>query len=766
MLLSTYLEPVGDVFAQPAGVAALKPYSFIKIAADGTVTILAKDTEVGQGPKTANPMLIAEELDVEWRNVRVEQADLDEPTYGTQRAGGSNMIPRTWEPLRRVGAAGREMLIAAAAQTWGVPASECSTSPGTVVHQATNRSLAYGALAATAATMPVPDLQKITLKDPKQYRIIGHPTSGVDNPSIVTGKPLYGIDVKLPGMLYAVIERSPVFGGKVAKANVDAIKTMPGVRHAFIIEDAASNRPLSADQAGAALREHTSSRTGLLSGVAIVADTWWAAHSARQKLQVTWDDGPYVTHSTESYAQQAAQLSKTPGILLRQDGNPDQALSGAAKVVEAAYHYPFIAHAPLEPMNTTAHYKPDGTLELWAPSQTPQNGRVLAARTIGIEESKVTSHITRSGGGFGRRLRNDYQAEAAWISKTVGAPVKLVWSREDDMHHDFLRPAGWHYLKGGVDASGKLVAWTNHFVTLCYEHDRRSYAEEAEVPESDFPARFVPNYAIHTSLIPIAVATGPLRAPVSNALAFVYQSFFDEMARAAGKDLIAFALDVLGEPRMVNDKGREVMYADMEQVCPPGTVASDLCSYRIADARMRTDVGGGYHAGRMRGVLELVREKSGWGRQMPSGSGLGAAFYFSHNGYFAEVAEVSVNAEKRIKVNKVWIAADVGRQVVNPSSAINQAQGAVLDGISEMMQEITVDRGRVVQGNFDRHPLLRMREAPPQVEVHFQITDNNPTGMGEPALPPIVPAVCNAIFAATGTRVRDLPLSKSGFRWA
>ena len=457
---------------------------------------------------------------------------------------------------------------------------------------------------------------------------------------------------------------------------------------------------------------------------------------------------------------------REPGFCCGRTATPDQALTGAAKVVEAAYHYPFIAHAPLEPMNCTAHYKPDGTLELWAPSQTPQNGRVLAARTVGIDVSKVTSHITRSGGGFGRRLRNDYQAEAAWISKTVGAPVKLLWSREDDMRHDFLRPAGWHYLRGGLDASGKLVAWKNHFVTLCYDNDRQSYAEESEVPESDFPARFVPNFGIHTSLVPIAVATGPLRAPISNALSFVYQSFFDEMARAAGKDLITFGLEVLGEPRMVTDKGREVLYADMEQVCPPGTVASDLCSYRISEPRTRTDVGGGYHAGRMRGVLELVRDKSGWGRQMPSGSALGAAFYFSHNGYFAEVAEVSVDADKRVKVHKVWIAADVGRQVVNPSSAINQAQGAALDGISELMQEITIQSGRIVEGNFDRHPLLRMSQAPPQVEVHFRITDNNPTGLGEPALPPIAPAVCNAIFTITGTRVRDLPLSKQGFRWA
>lgn len=766
MLLSTYLDPMAEVFAQPAGLAALKPYSFIKIAADGTVTILSQNTEIGQGPKTATPMMIADELDVDWKDVRVEQADLDEPRYGTQRAGGSNMVPRTWEPMRRVGAAARQMLIAAAAQTWNVPASECSTASGRVHHQPTNRSLGYGALAARAATLPVPDLQKVPLKDPKEYRIIGRPTAGVDNPSIVTGKPLYGIDVKLPGMLYAVIERSPVFGGKVAQANLDAIKAMPGVRHAFVIEGAASTRPLTAAQAGAALREHTSSRTGLLSGVAIVATTWWAAQAARQKLQVKWDEGPNVTHSSDSYAQQAEALSKTPGLLLRSDGNVDAALGSAAKVVEAAYHYPFFAHAPLEPMNCTAHYKPDGTLELWAPSQTPQNGRVLAARTIGVDVSKVTTHITRIGGGFGRRLRNDYQAEAAWISKTIGAPVKLVWSREDDMRHDFLRPAGWHYLKGGLDASGKLVAWKNHFVTLCYEDDRRAYAEESEVPESDFPARFVPNFAIHTSLVPISVATGPLRAPISNALAFVYQSFLDEMARAAGKDLIQFGLEVLGEPRMVTDRGREVLYADMEQVCPPGTVASDLCSYRISEPRTRTDVGGGYHAGRMRGVLELVREKSGWGRQLPSGSALGAAFYFSHNGYFAEVAEVNVDADKRVRVHKVWIAADIGRQVVNPSGAVNQAQGAVLDGLGGMMQEITIQRGRVVETNFDRHPLLRIGQAPPHVEVHFRVTDNNPTGLGEPALPPIVPAVCNAIFTITGIRVRSLPLSKHGFRWA
>jgi isoquinoline 1-oxidoreductase beta subunit len=729
LLLGLYIQPKAQAQGRggPAP-APPDPHVYIKISRDNSVTIMAKNPEVGQGVKTMLPMLIAEELDVDWKNVKIEQTDFDDTKYATQFAGGSLATPQNWVPMRQVGAAGRALLVKAAAQTWNVPESECSTSAGKVMHAASGRSATYGELADAAWSMPMPDLKTLKFKNPKDYTIIGKPQRQRELPNIVTGKPIFGIDVTLPNMLFAVYQKCPVFGGKVVSANLDEIKNLPGVRQAFVVE-----RP---DITGPVLPNDP----GLENGIAILADTWWQAQSARKKLQVTWNEGPRAAaaHSSAAYADHALALSKEkPQKTIRADGDAEMALASAAKVVEAAYSYPFISHAPLEPQNCTAHYK-DGKCEIWTNSQIPQAGRGLVAKTLELSEKDVTLHMVRGGGGFGRRLTNDYMVEAAYISKTAGVPVKLVWAREDDMTHDYYRPGGFQFLKAGVDASGKVVGWRNHFVSYGSFDPQKGdvhFANAAAMGPTEFPQRFVPNYALHTSVQELAIRTGSLRAPSSNAFAFVIQSFIDELAHAAGKDPVQFRLDLLDAAPVVA-AGAPL---------PPGV-----------------------NAVRAKGVVELVAEKSNWGkRKLPKGTAMGVAFHFSHQGYFAEVAEVTVDSAKKVKVNKVWVAADVGSQIINPSGAENMVQGAIVDGMSELMsQEITVDRGRVVQTNYHQHGMVRLSQAPPQIEIHFLKSDNPPTGLGEPSLPPVLPAVANAIFSATGTRVRTLPFSKSGFSWA
>jgi len=755
-VLASYLDPL-ELLAQGQGNAAppLHPNAFVSIDGNGIATIIAKNPEIGQGVKVMLPMLIAEELDIEWKDVRIEQGDLDQARYGGQSAGGSFATPSNWGPMRQVGAAARHMLIAAAAQAWNVPAAEITTTPGHLVHAGSNKSAGYGEFAAAAAKITPPDPTTLTLKDAKSYRIIGKPIAGVDNHKIVTGQPLFGSDIKLPGMLYAVYQRSPVIGGKAISANLDAIKAMPGVRHAFIVPE--------------------SNGGGSMSGVAIVADSWWFAETARKKLVVKWDDGPTANDSSTGFAKRAVELSKeAPHATTRKDGDPEGAFKNAVKVVEAAYDYPFLAHAPMEPPNATAVFK-DGKLEMWAGTQQPGGVVATIARALAITPADVTVHLPRMGGSFGRRLYNDYVVEAAVIAKTVGAPVQLRWSREDEMKQEVFRPAGYHFLKAGVDASGSVTGWQNHFVSFSVaappaapggppapgaaptpvpqagaatqpgtapqggpppQQQGPRAAASSTLSATEFPARFVQNFTTLTSMMPLGVTTGAHRAPGACAISFVMQSFIDELAVAAGKDPVEFRLNLLAQPPLP------------------------------VPQQQQGGGGGGFNAERMTGVLKLVAEKSGWGRKtLPKGTAMGVAFHFSHQGYFAEVAEVAVDANKKIRVNKVWVAGDVGRQIINPLNAESQVHSAVIDGMSQLMLEINVEGGKVTQANFESYPVLRMRQAPPEIEVHFLTTNNNPTGLGEPALPPILPAITNALFKATGVRVRSLPLSKHGFSW-
>jgi len=700
------------------------PNAFIRIARDGSVTLTSKQPEIGQGIKTSLPMVIAEELDVDWHHVRVVQGDLNLEAYGSQGAGGSNSTPNNYENFRRLGATARAVLVQAAAQTWRVAPGECTTDGGAVLHAASKRRLAYGALVDAAARLPLPEAATVALKNPASFKLLGKRIGGVDNPAIVSGQPLFGIDIQLPGMLHAQYIKCPVPGGSPLSANLDEVRALPGVRDAFIVKG-------------------TANLNGLRPGVAIVATSTWNAIRARRALKVEWDDGPGAKHSWADFTAQARKISRQPGTtMLRRDGNVDAALTGAAKTVEAAYSYPFISHASMEPQNCTAWIKPDGALELWAPTQNPNAGQALVSETSGIAKEKITMHIIRSGGGFGRRLSSDFIVEATAIAQQMKdkAPVKLTWTREDDLQHDHFRPGGFHFLRGGVDAQGRAVAWHNHFVTFAnrVSQDGKTSLRNGSggsLSPDEFPGRWLANCQLEQTALECSVPMGPWRAPGSCVFAWVFHSFIDELAHAAGRDPLAFRLELLGD----------------QDLMPP-----------------TVERGQPYNVARMRAVLQTAAAKAGWGkRKFARGQGQGIAFHFSHRGYVAQVAEVTVSQDGQVKVDRVVVASDVGPTIINLSGAENQVEGSVIDGLSTLMfPALDIENGRIVQSNFHDYQLLRIGDAPAQIEMHFVKSDQPVTGLGEPPLPPLAPAVCNAIFAATGKRVRELPLSKVDLSWS
>lgn len=705
--------------------------AYIQIRPDGMIRIYAPQPEVGQGVKTSLPLIVAEELDAAWDTVVIEQARTA-PEFGRQFAGGSFTTPTRFTPLRQTGAAARAMLVEAAAQTWGVPAAGLTTSDNVVTNPATGERLSYGALAELAATLPEPDPATLRLKDRSAWKLLGRRVTGVDNQKIVTGEPLFGIDVVVPNMKYATYVRAPRLGSKVVSANLDELKALPGVSDAVIVEGHAPNSRL------------------LTPGVAVIADSTWAAFEAAKQVKVEWDESEASTDDWATYQAQARELGPQAGATtIAEAGDFEGTFTAAPTKVEGFYEYPFLYHSPLEPMNCTAHYKADGTVELWAPTQMATGALTDVMTALGLTppgtppqeaaqqaQSRVTLHQTRMGGGFGRRLFNDFVCEAAAISRAAGAiPIKLTYTREEDTTHGLYRPGGFHYLKGATDAEGKLAAWQDHFIT--FAHPTGELLQFANMNATEFPMLTLGNARITQTTLTALTRGAAMRAPQSNGIAFVTQSFFHELSAAAGRDHLEFLLELLGEPR-------EIRPPAGPNGPPPGPP------------------GPAFHTGRMADTLKLAAERAGWGREMPAGSALGCAFYYCHSGHVAAVAEVSVDESKRVRVPKIWIAADVG-PIVNMSAAESQCQGSAIDGYGMAASlAITMEHGVIQQRNFHQYPLIRMAAAP-EVDVAFIQSDYAPTGLGEPALPPTIPAVCNAIFTATGERIRTLPFSRHGF---
>ena len=676
--------------------------AFVDVGSDGFVTVYVSRSDMGQGVRTSLPMIVAEELDADWKKVRIRQADLDKK-YGRQGTGGSGSIRSMWTPLRQAGATARAMLVGAAAAAWGVDAKEIAVANGVVSHGAHKATL--GDLAAAAAKLEVP--KEVPLKDPSKFTLIGKKANRLDNPDLLKGKSQYGIDVRVPGMLYAVVLHAPVFGSKIASVDDSKAKQVKGVKHVVRLDPNGTDMPWA--------------------GVGVVADSTWAAMKGRDALVVKWDEGAAKDESTESFRKEMHELVTKEGKRVRNDGDVDAALATVSKKIEATYEVPYLAHATMEPMNATVSVTKDGA-EAWLPTQFPDWAAGGIAGAAGLKPEQVKVHVTLLGGGFGRRAFPDSAIQAALLSKAAGAPVHVQWTREDDMTHDYYRPASVHHVSAGIDGDGKLHAWHHRMASAGINtYMGNGEPHDSETGGIDDLGYAIPHLRLEYAAAKSAVPRGWWRSVENSANAFVVESFMDELARAAGKDPIEFHLALL----------------------PAGKVIEP------SNARMKDYA---FKADRMRRVIETVRDKAGWGKAAPAGRARGFASWWSFMTYVAQVAEVSVGSDGTPRVHRIVTAIDCGIPV-NPDGVAQQIEGSVVYGLSAAMKEaITIKGGAVEQSNFHDFELLRIEEMP-VVEVHIIPSVDPPSGTGEPGLPPTAPAVANAIFAATGKRLRTLPFS-------
>jgi isoquinoline 1-oxidoreductase beta subunit len=678
-------QPKGD-----AGHTGFSPDVFLQISPDGTVEVWVPRSEMGQGVRTGLPMMVAEELELPWEHVLVRQTDgAADGRYGSQLTGGSTSVRRFYDRLRRCGAVAREMLITAAAEHWDVPRGECAARRGEVVHEANGQRIGYGELVEKAMSLPVPNADRVPLKDPSTFRLIGTRIHRTDQNDFIRGSARYGLDTRLPGMLCAAFARCPFYGGKVRSFDDSEARRIPGVRQ--IVEFEAGKDPY------------------FTPGVAVVADETWAAMQGVRALSVEWDEGPNRDATTGALQRRFRELAEKPGGVVRKDGNVSEVFFNAEKVVEAAYELPFLAHATMEPMNCTIRVSRDAC-EIWSPTQNPQEVQRAVADYLGMREKRVTVHVTLLGGGFGRRLYADTELLAARIARRVDAPVMVVWSREDDIRHDRYRPSSYHVLRGAVDSHGLPVAWHWHILN--------TYVRRFD-PE-DFPAYAIPNYRVEYTHVPWILPRGAWRATVNSQNPFVVQCFLDELAAVAESDPVETRLNLL--------------------------------------RRSSRGAGGEnpYNGRRMIRVLETAADRAGWGERLPSGVGRGVAFHAGYGSYVAEVAEVAVE-DGRPRVRRVVCAVDCG-QVINPDLVEAQCEGGIAFALSAALkQQITVEHGRVRESNFHDYPMLEIG-AMPEIETYIIQNHESPGGMGEVPLPPLAPAVANAIYDATGIRARTLPL--------